>query len=155
MLRFATASNRFLFHRSCASTWWLRISNDKTATRTSTKHRFNNQNNNFARASRAVTASLRSWKCLISSRFIERRSVTSRYHGSTISEWQQNQRRLPQQGERKNNMFILTNNNFARASRYFVHFFAVVAAYDMKLLNFTSPLYGVGEHNTKIVAFFF
>ena len=27
----------------------------------------------------------------------------------------------------KNNMFILTNNNFARASRYFVHFFAVVA----------------------------
>ena len=24
-------------------------------------------------------------------------------------------------------MFILTNNNFARASRYFVHFFAVVA----------------------------
>ena len=34
-------------------------------------------------------------------------------------------------------MFILTNNNFARASRYFVHFFAVVA------------------HNTKIGAFFF
>ena len=27
----------------------------------------------------------------------------------------------------KNNMFIITNNNFARASRYFVHFFAVVA----------------------------
>ena len=27
----------------------------------------------------------------------------------------------------KYNMFILTNNNFARASRYFVHFFAVVA----------------------------
>ena len=26
----------------------------------------------------------------------------------------------------KNNMFILENNNFARASRYFVHFFAVV-----------------------------
>ena len=30
-------------------------------------------------------------------------------------------------GERqKNNMIILTNNNFARALRYFVHFFAVV-----------------------------
>ena len=28
----------------------------------------------------------------------------------------------------KNKMFILTNNTFARASRYFVHFFAVVAA---------------------------
>ena len=27
----------------------------------------------------------------------------------------------------KKYMFILTNNNFARASRYFVHFFAVVA----------------------------
>ena len=29
--------------------------------------------------------------------------------------------------------------------------------YEMKLPNFTSPLYGVhvGEHNTKIVAFFF
>ena len=27
--------------------------------------------------------------------------------------------------------------------------------YDMKLPNFTSPLYGVGEHNTKIVTFFF
>ena len=26
----------------------------------------------------------------------------------------------------RNNMFILTNNNFARASRYFVHFFAIV-----------------------------
>ena len=27
--------------------------------------------------------------------------------------------------------------------------------YDMKLPNFTSLFYGVGEHNTKIVAFFF
>ena len=27
----------------------------------------------------------------------------------------------------KNNMFILTNNNFARASRYIVHFFAIGA----------------------------
>ena len=27
----------------------------------------------------------------------------------------------------KKYMFTLTNNNFARASRYFVHFFAVVA----------------------------
>ena len=58
---------------------------------------------------------------------IERRRVTSRYHGSTISGRQQNQRRRRRQGERKKNMFILANNNFARASRYFVHFFAVVA----------------------------
>ena len=55
----------------------------------------------------------------------------------------------------KNNMFILTNNNFARASRNFVHFFAVVAHYNIKLPNFTNPLYGVGKHNTKIVAFLF
>ena len=48
-------------------------------------------------------------------------------------------------------MFILTNNNFA-----FFHFFAFVAPdYDMKFSNFTSPLYGVGEYNTKIVAFVF
>ena len=33
-----TASNRLLFHRACPSTWWLRISNDKTATRTSTEN---------------------------------------------------------------------------------------------------------------------
>ena len=49
-------------------------------------------------------------------------------------------------------MFILTNNNFARASHYVVHFFATVALYNMRQSNFTSPLYGVGEHNTKIVA---
>ena len=58
---------------------------------------------------------------------IKRRSVTSRYHGSTISGRQQNQRRRRRQGERQKNMFISTNNNFSRASRYFVHFFAVVA----------------------------
>ena len=29
-----TVSNRLFFHQACASTWWLRISNDKTATRT-------------------------------------------------------------------------------------------------------------------------
>ena len=56
----------------------------------------------------------------------------------------------------KNNMSILTNNNFGRASRYFVHFLLPsLQHYDMKLANFTSPLYGVDEHNTKIVAFFF
>ena len=32
---------------------------------------------------------------------IEKRSVTSRYHGSTISGWQQNQRRRRRQGERQ------------------------------------------------------
>ena len=45
----------------------------------------------------------------------------------------------------KNDMFILTNNNFARASRYF---FAALYHYDMKL-NFTSPLYRVGVNTTQ------
>ena len=59
---------------------------------------------------------------------IERRSVTSRYHGSTISGLQQNERRRLRQGkQQKNYIFILTNNNFARTSRYFAHFVAVVA----------------------------
>ena len=87
------------------------------------------------------------------------RGVTSCFHASTISWWQQNQRRRRQQGERqKSNMFILKQtqlNIFARASRYFVHFLPSLHHYDMKLPNFTSPLYGVGEHNTKIVTFFF
>ena len=76
-------------------------------------------------------------------------SVTSRYHGSTKPTTTATARRTA-----KNNMFILTNNNFARASRYFVHFFSFIAHYHLKLPNFASPL-GVGEHNTKIVAFFF
>ena len=55
---------------------------------------------------------------------IERRS----YHGGSISGWQQNQRWRQRQGEQqKNKMFILTNDNFARKSRYFVQFFAIVA----------------------------
>ena len=59
-------------------------------------------------------------------------------------------------GDGKNICFILTNNNFARASRYFAHFFAVVVPLrHCKLPNFTSPLYGVGEQNKKVVAFLF
>ena len=50
----------------------------------------------------------------------------------------------------------LTNNNFARASRHFVHFLLPSLHHcDTKLPNFTIPLYRVGEHNTKIVAFSF
>ena len=49
-------------------------------------------------------------------------------------------------------MFILTNNNFARASRYYVHF---VHMYDMNLPNFTSLVCGLGEHSKIIVTFFY
>ena len=55
----------------------------------------------------------------------------------------------------KNNMFTLTNNNFARAHAIFYISLRSFHHYDMKRPNFTSPLYGVGEHNTKIVSFFF
>ena len=56
----------------------------------------------------------------------------------------------------KNNMFVLANNNFARA----VHVILYISLpsmhhYDMKRPNFTSLLYGVDQHNTKIVAFLF
>ena len=53
------------------------------------------------------------------------------------------------------NMFILTNNNFARADAILYISLRSFHHYDMKRPNFTSPLYGTGEHKTKIVAFFF
>ena len=73
---------------------------------------------------------------------IERRSVTSRYHGSTISGWQQNTKPTTTATARrsaKNDMFILTNNNFARASRWFLHFFVVVAALWYERSKFHEP----------------
>ena len=54
----------------------------------------------------------------------------------------------------KNNMFILTNKPFTRAHAILYISLPSFHHYDMKLTNFTTPLYGVGEHNTKIVAFF-
>ena len=53
------------------------------------------------------------------------------------------------------NMFILTNNNFARAHAILYISLPSLHHYDMKLINFTSPLYGVGENNKKIVPFIF
>ena len=47
------------------------------------------------------------------------------------------------------------NNNFARASHFFVHFLAVVASLQHETsLNVTHPLYGVGEHSTEIFFLF-
>ena len=39
----------------------------------------------------------------------------------------------------KNDIFTLTNNNFARASLYFVHFFAVVAQLRHETSKFHEP----------------
>ena len=55
----------------------------------------------------------------------------------------------------KNNMFILTNKTFTCAHAILYISVPSLHHYDMKLTNFTSPLYGIGEHNTKSVAFFF
>ena len=50
----------------------------------------------------------------------------------------------------KKTMGLYKRNNFARASRFFVHFLEIVHDCEMKLPHFTRPLYGVGEQNTKI-----
>ena len=39
--------------------------------------------------------------------------------------------------QRERHKFNEYNNNFARASRFFVHFFAVLHHYDVKMPNFT------------------
>ena len=44
------------------------------------------------------------------------------------------------------------NNNFPRASRFFLHFFAVTANYDFKLPNFT--FCGGSTHKTTTFFFF-
>ena len=44
------------------------------------------------------------------------------------------------------------NNNFARASRFFVHFLALLLDLDVKMPNFT--FYGGHEHKTTTFFFF-
>ena len=56
----------------------------------------------------------------------------------------------------KNNMFILTLTTTLRVHHAILYIsLPLLHHYDMKLPNFMSLLYGVGEHNTKSVAFFF
>ena len=53
----------------------------------------------------------------------------------------------------KNDMFIITNNNFARASHSFVHFFAVVAQHKncpFHFLYLDDVTYGPEENFAKI-----
>ena len=45
--------------------------------------------------------------------------------------------------------------NVSNLSSLKQHFFAALLDCDMRLPNFTRPHYGVCEHNTKIVFFFF
>ena len=85
---------------------------------------------------------------------MERRSMTSRHHGNTLSGWQLNQRRrrLKANGQKVKG-FNWQNNTFARASRYLDISLPSLHPCDMKLPNLTRLLYGVGEHNTKVVFF--
>ena len=55
----------------------------------------------------------------------------------------------------KNDMFILTNNNLHVHHAILYLSLPSLHHYDMKLPNFTSPIYGVGEHNTKVIPFIF
>ena len=57
---------------------------------------------------------------------ISKRTGTSVDNGALNKELQQRRRRR-QRGRQKSNRFITQNNNFARASRFFVHFFTVLA----------------------------
>ena len=53
-------------------------------------------------------------------------SGRGRLREMVIRELKQRRRRR-QRGRQKSNRFITQNNNFARASRFFVHFFTVLA----------------------------
>ena len=55
----------------------------------------------------------------------------------------------------KNNLFKFTNNNFRRASRYFVHCFAVVAPLRHETSYFHEPALWSRWTQHKNVAFFF
>ena len=54
------------------------------------------------------------------------KSGRGRLREMVIRELKQRRRRR-QLGRQKSNKFITQNNNFARASRFFVHFFTVLA----------------------------
>ena len=57
-----------------------------------------------------------------------------------------------QDNVKNHNRFSRQNNNFARASHFFVHFFAVLHDYDVKLPNFTFS--GGRKHSMKFYSLF-
>ena len=58
-----------------------------------------------------------------------------------------------EQERQKNNWFNKQNNNFARASRFFVHFFPVLHDYEVKMPNFA--FYGGRKQATTKLYFLF
>ena len=63
------------------------------------------------------------------------KSGRGRLREMVIRELKQRRRRR-QLGRQKSNRFITQNNNFARASRFFVHFFTVLAQLRRENLEF-------------------
>ena len=63
------------------------------------------------------------------------KSGRGRLREMVIRELKQRRRRR-QPGRQKSNRFITQNNNFARASRFFVHFFTVLARLRRENLEF-------------------
>ena len=81
-----------------------------------------------------------------------RLSVTSRYHGSKISASQH--RELKQRRRRQQREPGKTQQVYIRKTTTLHHVFLYVSLLslhdcDVKLPNFTHPLYEVGEHNAK------
>ena len=57
---------------------------------------------------------------------------------------------------KKNNRFRLAKQQLCMRATFFLYnSLPSLHDYNVKIPNFTCPLYGVGEHNTKIFFFFF
>ena len=85
---------------------------------------------------------------------IERRSVTSRYHGSKILDHNNGSLNNDDSGSKKNGkkaISLNSNNQLCRCIKLFCPPFS--HCYTTKRPNFTRPFYKVSEHNT--IFFFF
>ena len=82
--------------------------------------------------------------------------MTSRYYG-TYYFWMTTKPTTTATARRtaKIDMFILTNNNFARDHAILYISLPSLHHYDMKLANSRSPLYGIAKHNNKNCRFLF
>ena len=88
--------------------------------------------------------------------FIERRSVTSHHHGSTIFGWQQNQRqgRRKERGKKGKGFYWQKTNLHVHHAILFISL-PWLHDCDMKLSNFKHPLHWVGEPTQKFFVFLF
>ena len=87
----------------------------------------------------------------LDAREIERRSVKSRYHGTAISGYDGN---VKEKGKKIICLYLQTTTLHVHHAISYISLLSL-HHFDLKLPNFTSPLFGVGEHNTETVAFYF